>query len=74
MSEAKFEPKEVFVMEWNSYFFPEVKYVGYIVDEYSRTNRRLMALGRTPEEAELLSYNKQGGGIWRFQQYIKQNG
>jgi hypothetical protein len=74
MSQFKFEPKKVTVMEWKSYFFPEVNYVGYIEDEYSKTGRRLMSLGRTKAEAELLSYNKQGGsGVWRLQEYIKQN-
>lgn len=70
-----FEPKEVTVIEWKSYFFPEVMYVGHIEDVYSRTGRRLMSLGRTIDEAKLLSYNKQGGSeIWRLQEYIKQNG
>ena len=73
LEEVKFEPKPVFVMEWNSYFFPYVKYVGYIEDKFSRTGRILMSLGRTKEEAELLSYNKQCGKIWRIEQYIKQN-
>ena len=70
-----FDPKKVYVIEWSSYFFPEVKYVGYIEDIYGRNGRRLMSLGRTSEEAELLSYNKQGGSnIWRIQDHIKQNG
>jgi len=70
-----FEPKKVYVIEWNSYFFPDVKYVGYIEDIYSTRGRILMSLGRTIEEAELLSYNKQGGSeVWRLQDYINKNG
>lgn len=74
-TEIEFKPKEVFVIEWNSFFFPEAKYCGYIEDIYGRNGRRLMALGRTAEEATMLSYNKQGGNkIWRLAQWIKQNG
>lgn len=74
-TEIEFKPKEVFIMEWNSYFFPEAKYVGYIEDIYGRNGRRLMSLGRTPEEAEMLSYNKQRGNkTWRLAEWIKQNG
>ena len=74
-TEIEFKPQEVFVIEWNSIFFPYVKYCGYIKDHYGRNGRRLMSLGRTPEEATELSYNKQyGNKIWRIATWIKQNG
>lgn len=73
--EIEFKPQEVFVIEWNSIFFPYVKYCGYIEDQYGKNGRRLMSLGRTPEEAIMLSRNKQGGNkIWRVAQWVEQNG
>lgn len=72
---TKFYYKEVKVIPWDSYFFPEAKYIGYINDMWGKNGRLLMSLGRTPDEAILLSNNKQGGtGTWRLMKYIIQFG
>lgn len=65
---------EIFVIPWNSIFFPYVRFVGAKPDKWAKTGRMLLALGRTEEEAMLLSKNKvHGGGIWRVAQWIKDN-
>lgn len=72
---TEFKLKEVKVIPWNSYFFPEAKYVGWVEDAWGKNGRLLMSLGRTEEEAIELSNNKQGGtGNWRLMEHIKANG
>lgn len=74
MSDEVNDDVEIFTVEWKSIFFPEVRFVGAKPDKWGRNGRLLLALGRTEEEAIMLSRNKvHGGGIWRLASWIKEN-
>lgn len=67
--------KNIQVAEWYSPIIEEARYIGFQPDQWSRTGRAVLSLGRTPEEAILLSRNKLSiRGVWRLADYIKQNG
>jgi hypothetical protein len=62
-------------IEWTSPFIIEARYVGFVRSSTTRTGRMLLSLGRTPEEAALLSRNKvSGSGLWRLADQIRING
>ncbi|CAB4122163.1 hypothetical protein UFOVP26_103 [uncultured Caudovirales phage] len=72
--ESNQEEKEILAIPWNSIFFPEVRFVGYTYDQWNKRNRQLLSLGRTEDEAIMLSRNKvHGGGKWRLADYIREN-
>lgn len=72
INETEREEDEIYAIAWKSFFFPYATFVGAKPDPWAKTGRILLALGRTEEEAIMLSRNKvHGGGTWRIEQWIK---
>lgn len=74
MSHFSHNGKEIKIVEWQSLFVPEARYIGFIADSLARTGRQLLSFGRTPAEAALLSQNKlKGAGIWKLGEFLRES-